>query len=76
MARERETITTMDVVPVVMNAKDVADFLGISKANAYTLMHSPGFPTIHIGSRMMVERGKFLEWLDKQPCEDCCTLCI
>ena len=45
MTKERETYTTMDVVPVVMNAKDVAMFLGVSKANAYTLMHSPGFPT-------------------------------
>ena len=71
MAKERETYTAMEEVPVVMNAADVARFLGISKANAYTLMHSVGFPTLRIGARMLVERSKFLNWLDHQPCDDC-----
>ena len=75
MTRERDTFTALEEVPVVMNAADLAKFLGISKANAYTLMHSVGFPTLQIGSRMLVERRKFFDWLDKQPHDDC-TYCV
>ena len=75
MTRERDTFTALEEVPVVMNAADLAKFLGISKANAYTLMHSVGFPTLRIGSRMLVERRKFFDWLDKQPHDDC-TYCV
>ena len=40
--------------------------LGISRANAFTLMHSKGFPTIKIGKRMTVPKDKLIEWIDKQ----------
>ena len=40
--------------------------LGISRANAYTLMRAKGFPTIFIGKRMIVPRDKFIEWMDLQ----------
>ena len=75
MAENKERYTTIDAVPVVMSAKDVAAFLGISKGNAYTLMHSKDFPTMIIGSRMLVERDKFLDWMNGQHRTDC-SYCI
>lgn len=53
-----------DQLPCNLNAEQVAAFLGFSRAQAYTLMHSEGFPTIRIGKRMLVSREKFLEWLE------------
>ena len=55
-----------DELPLSLCAEDVATVLNISRANAYTLMHSKGFPTIFIGKRMLVPRDKFLAWIDEQ----------
>ena len=52
-------------VPNVMNAKAVADYLGISKAGAYNLMNSGSFPTLRVGRRLLVSTDKFLEWIDE-----------
>ena len=60
------TYTSYDQLPLALCADDVAVVLGISRANAYTLMRSKGFPTIFIGKRMIVPRDKFIEWMDLQ----------
>ena len=58
--------THYDQLPLVLNADQLASFLNISRANAYTLLHRCDFPTIRIGTRMMVQKDKMLAWLDKQ----------
>ena len=58
--------TSFDQLPLALSAEDVAQVLGISRANAYTLMHSKGFPTLRIGKRMTVPKDKLIEWIDKQ----------
>ena len=60
------TYTSYDQLPLALNADDVAAVLGISRANAYTLMRSKGFPTLIIGKRMTVPKDKLLEWMDEQ----------
>lgn len=60
------TYTSYTQLPLSLNANDIAAVLGISRANAYTLMRSKGFPTIFIGKRMIVPRDKFIEWMDLQ----------
>ena len=58
------TYTSYNQLPLSLNANDIASVLGISRANAYTLMRAKGFPTIFIGKRMIVPRDKFIEWMD------------
>ena len=60
------TYTSYNQLPLSLNANDIASVLGISRANAYTLMRAKGFPTIFIGKRMIVPRDKFIEWMDLQ----------
>ena len=60
------TYTSYNQLPLSLNATDIAAVLGISRANAYTLMRAKGFPTIFIGKRMIVPRDKFIEWMDLQ----------
>ena len=60
------TYTSLEQLPLALSAEDVAQVLGISRANAYTLMHSKGFPTIKIGKRMTVPKDKLIERIDKQ----------
>ena len=56
----------MQNLPFTLNAQQVADVLGIARNSAYTLMHSEGFPTIHIGRRLVVPKEKLLQWMDDQ----------
>ena len=58
--------TSMEQLPITLSANRVAQVLGISRANAYTLMHSKGFPTIQIGKRMVVPKNKLIEWMERQ----------
>ena len=58
--------SSFDDLPITIGAEEVALVLGISRANAYSLMHTKGFPTIHIGRRMIVPKDKFIEWIDSQ----------
>ena len=58
--------SSYDQLPLSLRAEDVAAVLGISRANAYTLMHNKTFPTIFIGKRMLVPKDKFLAWIEKQ----------
>ncbi|MBO7426620.1 MAG: helix-turn-helix domain-containing protein [Clostridiales bacterium] len=50
-------------VPKVMNASQVAEYLGISKQGAYNLMNSASFPTLRVGKRLLVSTDRFLEWI-------------
>ena len=54
----REPFETM---PDVMDAKQLAQALQISKAGAYNLLNSPDFPTLRIGGRKLVMKNELLE---------------
>ena len=43
-----------DELPLFLNAKTVAEILGISVAGAYELLHQEDFPVLSIGSRLVV----------------------
>ena len=58
--------TSYDQLPLALSAEDVSQVLGISRANAYALMHSKGFPTLKIGKRITVPKDKLIEWMEKQ----------
>ena len=61
-----KAVTSYDDLPVALNAKQVAAVLGISRAGAYNLMRSEGFPTLFIGKRMVVPRDRLLDWMNRQ----------
>ena len=56
--------TNYDQRPLALSAEDVAQVLGVSRAQAYNLMRSKGFPTLKIGKRMTVPKNKLIEWID------------
>ena len=53
-------------LPLFLNAKTVAQVLGVSISTAYELFHEPGFPALRVGSRMVVPKEKFLQWVELQ----------
>ena len=52
-----------DELPLFLNAVTVAKVLGISPSSGYELMHESNFPVLKIGSRLVVPKGKFVEWV-------------
>lgn len=59
--------TKYDELPLVLNAKDVADILGISLTATYRLFDREDFPTIRTGMRRkLVSRDAFFDWLKQQ----------
>ena len=62
----KNNFTSYDQLPLALSAEEVSQVLGISRANAYALMHSKGFPTLKIGKRMTVPKNKLMEWMEKQ----------
>ena len=52
-----------DELPLFLNAATVAKVLGISPSSGYELIHEPDFPVLKIGSRLVVPKEKFVEWV-------------
>ena len=50
---------TYDELPLFLNAKMVAQLLGVSPSSAYELMHEKGFPSLRIGNRLVVPKAEF-----------------
>ena len=55
-----------DELPLMLSVPDVAEVLGIGRANAYELVRSEGFPAIKIGSRIIVPKDEFISWIKRQ----------
>ena len=51
-------------LPLFLNARMVANLLGVSQSTVYELMHEKTFPTLRVGSRLVVPRDQFIEWMN------------
>lgn len=58
-------LTNNSALPEVLNANQLAEALGISRAGAYQLLHRRDFPTLQIGKRLLVPRDKLIAWIDR-----------
>lgn len=54
-----------DELPLFLNSELVAKVLGVSPSSGYELMHEPGFPVLRVGSRMVVPKEKFMQWVEE-----------
>ena len=54
-----------DDLPLFLNSELVAKVLGVSPSSAYELMHEPDFPVLRVGSRMVVPKEKFMQWVEE-----------
>lgn len=62
---KESTYKTYDDLPLFLNAAMVARVLGVAPSSAYELMHERDFPTLRVGSRMVVPKEKFIEWVEQ-----------
>lgn len=67
---EKEVYKSYEELPLMLMLMlmvlDVAAVLGVSRAGAYELAHSEGFPVLKVGSRIVIPKDKFLLWIEKQ----------
>ena len=57
---------TYEELPLFLNAKMVAQLLGVSPSSAYELMHEKGFPALRIGNRLVVPKAEFQSWVKER----------
>ena len=55
-----------DDLPLFLNAETVAKVLGVSPSSGYELMHEPDFPVLRVGSRMVVPKEQFIQWVNER----------
>ena len=53
-------------LPLMLTVPEVGEALGISRASAYELVHSKDFPSIRIGTRIIVPKDKLIAWINEQ----------
>lgn len=56
---------TYEELPLFLNAELVAKVLGIAPSSSYELMHESDFPVLKVGSRMVVPKEKFIQWVEE-----------
>ncbi len=61
----KATYKTFEELPVTLNAQNIQNVLGISRAMAYNLLNSENFPTLKIGSRKIVPKDLFIKWVNE-----------
>ena len=54
-----------DELPLFLNSELVAKVLGVSPSSGYELMHQPDFPVLRVGSRMVVPKERFIQWVEE-----------
>lgn len=53
-------------LPLTLTAPEVGEVLGISRAAAYELVRSKGFPSMRIGNRILVPKDRLIAWINEQ----------
>lgn len=57
-------------LPLLLHAEDICRLLGVSKPYAYVILHSDNLKTITIGSRILVRKEVFIDWLASCECNE------
>ena len=54
-----------DELPLFLNADPVSKALGVSPSSGYELLHEKDFPSLKIGSRIVVPKESFIRWVEQ-----------
>lgn len=58
--------TTYEQLPLMLSVPEIAAVLGISRAAAYELARTKDFPSLQIGTRIVVPKDKFIDWINRR----------
>ena len=57
---------SFDELPLMLTVEDVSHVLGVGLAHAYEVDHRKDFPTITLGSRIIVPKDRLMAWIDNK----------
>lgn len=63
---KKGTFKSYEDLPLMLSVPEMGAALGISRAGAYELARSEGFPALRIGTRIVIPKDKLQEWVNKQ----------
>ena len=67
MAKKSNGIKTLEELPAILNAQEVAGVMGLSIPLTYELMKNNNFPSFRVGEkRILISKNAFISWLDAQ----------
>ena len=61
----KKRLNSYEDLPLVLDVADIQRIMGISRASAYELVHTPGFPAFRRGRLIKVSKIAFFEWMAK-----------
>ena len=62
----RSKYKSYDELPLMLSVTDIAEVLGISRAGAYELAKAEGFPSLSIGTRIIIPKDELIAWIKRQ----------
>lgn len=63
---KNEFYKNYDELPLMLSVSQVAEVLGISRTSTYDLVKEKDFPSITIGSRIVVPKDELILWIKNQ----------
>ena len=60
-----QTYKNYDDLPLMLSVPDLTAALGISRAGAYDLVKTKGFPALRIGSRILIPKDGLIAWIKR-----------
>lgn len=57
---------SFDELPLSFGPSIVAEVMGISRTKAYALVNRQDFPKMRVGTKIIIVKSHFIQWLDEQ----------
>ena len=61
----KKRLNSYEDLPLVLDVADIQQIMGILRASAYELVHTPGCPAFRSGRLIKVSKTAFFEWMAK-----------
>ena len=61
---KKVTFRSYEELPLTLSVPEMAAALSISRAGAYELARTKGFPALKSGTRIVIPKVKLKEWVD------------
>lgn len=52
-----------DELPLLLNAKQLSELLGVSDSSVYELIQEDDFPSLRIGKRIVIPKEELRKWI-------------
>ena len=62
---KKGTFKSYEDLPLMLSVPEMGAALGISRAGAYELARSEGFPALRIGNRIVIPKDELRKWIKR-----------